>query len=104
MADRKSVWLYIYAERNDFDGPAFLVYAKKADAYAHAAQTIKGIAEPERTRYDWEEDDTNLDELAEILQTIAEGKHEDALALWDHYSQEYDHDERVDVQEVQYFE
>lgn len=101
MADQKSIWLYIYEERHDYEGPAFIAFAKKQEAYAHAADVIRGIAENERTRYVWTEEDTNLQELDEILLYINKGELENALSAWDHYQNEYDHDEKVDVREIQ---
>jgi len=101
MADQKPIWLYIYEERHDYDGPAFIAFSKKEAAYAHAADVIKRIALDERTRYAWEPDDTNLEELDEILLYINKGEFENALGAWDHYQGEYDHDEKVDVREIQ---
>jgi hypothetical protein len=104
MADHKTVWLYIYEERHDYDGPAFLVFAKEQDAYTHAAEVIKGIAENERTAFDWTPDATNPQELDEILLHINQGKFKDAVALWEGYQHEYDHDEKVEVLGVKFFE
>jgi ABC-type nitrate/sulfonate/bicarbonate transport system substrate-binding protein len=104
MADQRTVWLYIYQERHDSEGPAFLVFAKEQDAYAHAVDVIRGLAAAERTAYDWQEDDPNPDELDEILKDIAEGRLKDAVMGWEGYQEEHDHDEKVEVMSVQFFE
>lgn len=103
MADQKTVWLYIFTDKNDYDGPAFIAFAKKEDALAHAADVIKGIAVPEQTRYEWRDGDPNPEELAEIVKAVTEGRHEDAISLWGDYSSEYDTDETVTVQSIQFF-
>ncbi len=104
MADQKTVWIYIHTDNKLSEGPTLLVFAKKADALAHAADSIKRIASEEIEAFEWSEDAPNPQELREILGDIEQGRHSDAVDGWENYRQEYDHDESVTVQEAPFFE
>ncbi len=93
----KTVWIYIYSDENDSDGPVFLVFTKKDAALAHAAESIKGIAQAELGGFEWQEDDENPEKLNEILKSVEDKRNDDALAEWEDYRSEYGHRESVSV-------
>lgn len=100
----KTVWVYIYTNEDDPDGSVFHVFAKKAAALAHAADTIKVIVQAELTGFEWQPEDDNPEKLAEILKSVSEGRHEDALAEWEDYRSDAGHRESVSVIEADFSE
>jgi hypothetical protein len=100
----KTVWIYNYTDENDAYGSVFLVFGKQEAALAHAADSIKDMASREMAAFDWSEDSSNVENLQEIMKSISEGRHSDALAEWEDYRTENGHHESVSVIEAGFVE